>query len=220
MAEFTQQERPKILELQHWGLLENGSDFAKRGRLAWSIRDGYPRITIFTNKPDDTLNYGILSAPMSPGTMFTVLDLLEQLAKGENNKAYRLQCMSLPRENGVISSQEKIVNSVLGFGKDVEGLLWISVVAPPGGPTRPQIKFYFKFNDFDKFLHGDGTPFTEAEGSKYQCIAAVHALRNIYSSLTGGFKQPKNGMSNSYSTPATSVPTTALPSDFENDVLF
>lgn len=159
----------------------------KRSRLTWSSYRGNPRVTIFTQVQDDT-NKGIIFAPMNPETFLIFLELLEQVARNPAESKQKLECYTLIRlgedTNGKKSS-EKVLVSDLYFGRDRDGLVWLSVVAE----NRPKIKFDFKISDFHKLYKGDGNSISEAEASSLQALAVIRALREVMIPHMGELRQ-------------------------------
>ena len=184
-----QQAKPKINELNKFTIFANapGAE-GRRSRIAWSIRDGNPRITVYTNIPSDNVNYGIISAPMNPETFYAFLELFEKVIHGESDVKYKIECYtSIPDKDGKYT--DKTLLSDVIFGKDANGVVWISVVSG----NRPKIKFELKISDYHKIFHGNGNVFTESEASALQAMALVKALRATYYQYTNGFRQPGNG---------------------------
>lgn len=146
-----------------------GSD-TQRSSLSWSTYRGNPRATVFTGVPND--GKGVLHAAMNPETFLIFLDLFEKIAKTEKEDKIKLECSTIVKTG---DSKEKVHVSDLWFGKDAEGVMWISVVAE----NRPKIKFEFRISDFHKFTHGNGQPLTNSEGSCLQALACARALREV-----------------------------------------
>ena len=191
MSEEQQTTPIRINEILRFSMFTDAPGVeGKRSRLAWSVRDGNPRVTVYTNIPTDTIQKGVLSAPMNPETFFIFLDLFEKVALGDNGIKYKIDCYtSFRKEDGTYT--DKTLQSELWFGKDDQGVIWISVNAP----SRPKIKFDFKVYDYHKIYKGDGTQISESEASALQALAVIKAMRNIYVPLVGALKQPNPGIS-------------------------
>lgn len=147
----------------------------KRSRLGFSSYRGNPRITVFTNVPNDT-GKGVINAPMNPETFLVFLDLLEKVALNPAESKHKIDCWTVMRAaEGQEANREKTLLSELYFGRDAAGLIWISVTAP----NRPRIKFDYRISDFHKIYKGDGTQLTEGESSTLQAMATIRALREV-----------------------------------------
>ena len=188
MAEATEElSRPKINELDKYTMFANiGTTGGKASRLAWSIRAASPRITVYTNNSTDTINYGIISAPMNPETFLIFLDLLEQTALGANGDKHKIECYTSTRGTDGSYGERTVLSEVV-FGKDEAGIVWVSVIAE----GRPKIKFEFKVYDYHKIYKADGSQMSESETSSLQALAVIKALRSIYHDLTKEFRQNK-----------------------------
>jgi len=176
----------KINELEKFAMFMNapGAE-GKRSKLSWYIREGSPRITVYTNIPSDTINRGAISAAMNPETALIFLDLFEKGILDNNAFKYKLECFTTPwSDTG--ERLDKKVTSELWFGKDNTGMVWISILSD----NRPKIKFEFKISDWHRIFHADGTQFTEVEGSVLQAMAVIKAMRNIITSHASIFRQP------------------------------
>lgn len=121
-----------------------------------------PRLTVFTNVPNDT-DRGMINAPMGSTEFFDLMDLLEQMIEGEPDNARQVRNMTGPPTNLVHLSTTKV-------GKDKEGVVWIGIFID----GRPTIKFKFLPSMYHQFLNRDGSPISEAEMS---CIHARSWIR-------------------------------------------
>ena len=158
----------------------------KRSALRYSSYRGNPRLSLFTNVPNDS-NRGMLNAAMNPETFLIFLDLLEKIARDPGPGKYKIDCMTTPRApEGAERSTEKILGAELYFGRDENGIVWISVTAP----NRPRIKFEYRLSEFHKVYKGDGTALTESEGSTLQALATVLALREVFLTHMGELRPP------------------------------
>lgn len=218
-------EKPRILELNRFSLFAPCPGVEGRmSRLAWCIRDGYPRISVYLNNPSVTGYAGILYAPFNPTTFFVFLDELEKIAKGESGNKCKFSNYTHPRENGVvIPNSEKILQSELWIGKDNDGICWISVVMP----DRPKIKFEFHLSPYHKVTRSDGTELSKSDGSVLETLAVALAIRDVYLRLTTELRQPMPTTSSTRSTytpkgSSAAKETTKVPADdmFEDDIGF
>jgi len=198
--------KPKINELHKFSMFTASPNAeGKRSRLAWCIRDGNPRISVYTNDPNDKVSYGIIPCPMNPETFLIFINLFEKVIKGENNNKYKIDCFTAYKDNEG-KRQDPILLSELWFGKDENGIVWISALAL----NRPKIRFNFAISDFHRFYKADGNPLNESESSQMQAYAVITAIKDIYTSLFSGFRptfdnskfsNPKFPQNNSDKTP-------------------
>lgn len=157
----------------------------RRSRLSFSSYRGNPRLTVFTGVPNDT-GKGVIHAAMNPETFMIFLKLLEQIAKSNKEEKNKIDCDTLIKAADGARSQERTLSSSLVFGRDAEGVIWISVIAE----NRPKIKFEFQISDFHRLYKGDGSQFTKAEASSLQALAVIDALRRIFTAHASELKPP------------------------------
>lgn len=168
MSDQPDVQMPRILDFNRLSMwtptpgVEN-----KRARLSFGMLDVNPRITIFTNNPEDKVNKGVLSAAMNPETFMMFLNRFEAITRGPADKKEKIPCYQ---------GKERVKVSDLIFGKDADGFCWLSVVAP----NRPNIKFTFKMSDWHELQLADGTKFSETDCSVLEAQAKIQILRTIY----------------------------------------
>jgi hypothetical protein len=152
----------------------------KRSKLSFSVRDGNPRYTVYTNVPADEVNSrGTLYTPFNPETFLGFLDTFEKAIQNGNNTKYCIDCLTNSKEDPT----QKVLATKLYFGKDKEGVCWMSLVAE----NRPRIIFQFKLSDYNRFTHGDGVPFTIAESSEMIALAHIRGLREVVKNMVGKY---------------------------------
>lgn len=193
----TETPRPIIIDLKRVMMFADTPGVeGKRSKLVWSVRDGHPRISVFTNDPKDTTNKGIISAPMNPETFYTFLDLIESSVKADGEIIYKIECLTAKRDaEGKVNYNDKVHVSDAYAGKDANGMVWISLVVP--NTNRPKIKFNFKISDYHKIYKG-GVPLTESEASCVQATATVNIVRAAFYPLvsTNSVVNGNNGNTN------------------------
>jgi uncharacterized membrane protein YgcG len=153
----------------------------KYASLIWGLYSNNPRLTVYTNDPNDSgeqNGYGKISANLDGPTFFAFLELLKiaVAAPGEFKDKVENKNFIFP---GGKRSERPVVVSELWAGKDKDGLIWISVTAR----DRPKIKFPITNPDFHQFLHGDGTPYAPAETSKLFALGYINMLDKMMAHL-------------------------------------
>lgn len=154
----------------------------KRAKLAWVVRDGNPRVTVNTNNPSDTVRAPI-NAAMNPETFEIFLNEFERIIRSEKTEKMKIDCLKGIR-NDDNRVTEKILDSELWFGKDEDGIAFISVISG----TRPKIKFEFNISDYHK-IHKSSGPLTKAESSCLQALAVVQTIRRVFTQYYREFRQ-------------------------------
>lgn len=147
----------------------------KRAKLAFGIRDGNPRVTVFTNDPNDKINNGIIYAAMNPETFYSFLELFEATIRSKEEIKYKISCFGTRWENDK-PTKDKILISDLCFGRDSDGIIWICLVAE----NRPKIKFEFTISDYHHIYDGAGNQFDKSKASHLEAKAKLAVLRDIY----------------------------------------
>lgn len=189
------QEQPsKIISLDRYTLYSNSAaPNGRKARFVWSVREGAPRVTVFTNDPNDSDPKQMISAPLDPVTFMTVMDLINKASVAKEETRYVVDCMIAVRD----SEGKMIDKTVLGqllVGRDGQGLVWISFIAE----GRPKIKFIFTSNNMAIFKKADGTPMAEGEISALTAQATVRCLIPVMTLL---FKEAAVDYSNRPKTP-------------------
>lgn len=136
----------------------------KFARLDWGLYTNNPRITVYTNDPNDEQNErGKISANLDTPAMFAFLHQFNQVIEGAPGQKFKVENKNFTFYGGKRSDRPEVL-SELWCGKDEDGTIWISVVDAKKR-DRPKIKFKFGTSDWHHFVKGDGTPFSPAEMS-------------------------------------------------------
>jgi hypothetical protein len=177
-------DKPKIYEIAKFNMFADSPGVeGRRARLVWGVRDGNPRITVFTNNPNSKGLEGIISAPMSPQVFIAFLTLFEDVIKGPNDIKRKMDNDTSRRDEDNKPVDKSLLSEVF-FGKDSNGIVWISVIAP----SKPKIKFEFRLSDYHRFYKTDGTQFTESEASVLEAISVIQCLKALYPKYYGELK--------------------------------
>lgn len=138
---------------------------------------GNPRIVVWTNDPDDTQDYGKITAAMEPKTFFALMQLIRTAANAPGEYREKIDNMH-NWVGGQRSDKPQTVNSTI-VSKDTEGVIYITISAP----RRPNIKFPFMQDDYHHFVKSDGSPLEKAEVSKRLALSWVKMLESLMSIL-------------------------------------
>jgi hypothetical protein len=138
-----------------------------------------PRITVFTNDPEDSgekNGYGKIQANLDPVVFFALLEKLKRVVNGPDGADDKVKCenknFTFP---GGKRSEEPSVVSEIHFGKDADGLCWISVTAR----DRPRIKFAFGPNNFHELFHRGGEQFSKGEASVLWALGWIRLMEAL-----------------------------------------
>jgi len=150
--------------------------------LNWMLVNNNPRIVVYTNDPDENgnpaKNYGKITANLDLGVFASILTELKRIIESKEADKCSVDNFNYVYTDGVRADKPSIV-STLWFGKDEDGVIWISVTAK----DRPAIRFTFAPSTFHHFKKADGTDFTTAEASQLFAKSYLRILENIMSTL-------------------------------------
>lgn len=154
----------------------------KDSKLVWGFYNNSPRITVYTGDPSEQgverSNYGRIVANLDIPTLYVLFTKLEEAITAENGFKDKVENKNFTFYGGK-RSDAPVVQSEVWFGKDKEGLIWISVTAK----ERPVIKFPICPSDYHNFYHGDGTPYSKAEASQACAKGYLGFLKMLYANL-------------------------------------
>ena len=146
----------------------------KYSSLSFQITEaGNPRIVVYTNDPEDTADYGKITANMEPKTFFALLDLIKTAIDAPGKFREKID----NKHNwvgGQRTDKPQVVNSTI-VSKDDEGVISIMISAP----RRPNLAFPFQEDQYHNFVKNDGTPLTKGEASGRMARAWVKMLENV-----------------------------------------
>jgi len=162
----------------------------KWSSLIWGFHANNPRITVWTNVPEDQTEKngnGKIAANMDMPTMFAMVNLLNMAVDAEGEKRWKIENKNFIFPGGK-RSEKPVVVSETWIGKDAEGCVFISVTAR----DRPKIKFVFGSSDFHQFFHQSGEPMTKGETSVLFARGYARILEGILPGLAiANYEEPK-----------------------------
>jgi len=173
-----------------------GNSFAS---LQWQLVNSNPRIVVWTNDPNDTIDYGKINANMDAPTLFALFRLIEKAIAAPGKFRDKIDNLNFTFNGGKRSDSPAVVSSTI-ISKDDAGLISLMISAP----RRPQIKFDFINPDFHHFIHTDGSPFEKAEASQLFAEAYIDLLKHVFTQLMVTEyvepppREPKGGGGNNY----------------------
>jgi hypothetical protein len=186
MAE--QRAKPIIYELPSTESLFAPVEGNKRASLNWSVRDGYPRITVFTRTESDNGGKGVLTAPFDLGTILMLFDDLLRMAAKEGVQKAKVDTKHWPRDGEGKINGDLQATSEVWYGKDEDGMLWISVHAlGPGSEQRPKIKFVWELDKYHEFTK-EGRACTRAEMSVARYKTHYRVLTQAFIDMCAKFR--------------------------------
>ena len=154
----------------------------RNAQMRWGIRDGNPRITVFTGEPQESNgnNNFPLTAAMDPITFYTFIDLFRTLLLAGKPDSMKLKCKGRRYENGQ-PTKDQVLRSTLYFGINDEGFAWISVRVE----GKPEIVFKYTLSNWHEFFHRDGNQVSQQEMSIRLALSALKLAEKLFIPFIG-----------------------------------
>lgn len=155
---------------------DDKSDF---GLLQWSIRAGYPRITVFIsnikkpNRPSGMDYDNMLTAPLDYITYGIFSNYLKNVIASEKPIKYMVDCFNIKFENNV-KTDEIYLQSKITVGKDNDGVIYLAVTVE----NKRKLKFDLLPSKWYKFFNSDGVEITDKGILSVMYAKAYHELLN------------------------------------------
>lgn len=148
----------------------------RNAQLRWGIRDGNPRLTVFTGEPADPKSNNFpMTAAMDAVTFYMFTEMFREILRKGKPDSQKLLCKGRRYDNGQ-PTQDKILRSVLYFGIDDNGMAWISVRVE----GKPEIVFKYGISTWHCFVHKDGTEMSESEASIRSAMASLTLAEKLF----------------------------------------
>jgi len=166
----------RILSFDRYTLYSNVSNSnGRKARLVFSIREGMPRITVFTNDASDIDPKQMISVPVDPVTLISLFDFISKAAISKEESRTQIQCFIPVKDNDGKMIDKSMIGQIVA-GKDSSGIVFISVIAE----GRPKIKFEFNSGNYNVFKKADGSAMSESEASSMVALSTMKCLSHIY----------------------------------------
>lgn len=168
----TQPDKPLIFDLDKYALF-TPVEGNRRAALNFGLREGYPRITVFTSTQSDKDGKGVITVAFDLDHFLIFLTRLERLARTDGVSKEKATVKHFPRDaTGKITGNPE-PSAELWYGKNDQGIVWLSVVQP----NRPKIVFEITISNFHDFHNTKGEPISKAEGSVARAVTMAGVLR-------------------------------------------
>lgn len=162
----------------------------KWSTFGWGITGNNPRITVYTNDPNDSKNdNGRITGPMGSPDLFAIMHFLQVAvdAPGKCRNKVALKNFIFP---GGRRSEKPVVVAELWIGQDDEGVIWMSLCSPDS--SRPKIKFPIGPGDFANWFKEDGSEYSKGEISKIYAAGYMELIKNVMEQLiVTEYKEPE-----------------------------
>lgn len=122
----------KIVRFTPLSLRKEYDDESKDfGMLTWSIRMGYPRITVFTSnntKTDGKFDYDkMITAPFDYVTMGILLKRFQEVVASKEEVKFTVECYN-PKFVNRVKTDEIALQAKVTIGKDADGVVFIAAI--------------------------------------------------------------------------------------------
>ncbi len=161
-------------KLAIWGDAPTEGEGTKQPQLIFGLRDGNPRITVYTGITGPN---GVIAFPSDYPTMVGVLQLLKDVVKGKpGEERYAISSIGAVWENNKPTKEKKVV-AMLHIGKSKDGLIYFSVIAE----NKPKIVFTVKPSPFHQFTDGAKNPVPDSMISERIASGLADLVLNLIS---------------------------------------
>ncbi len=162
-----------------------------RPTLRWSMRAGYPRITVFTSSnledKDGKFDYNkMITAPFDIISLTLFLDKAKELLEKKEKSSYReVNCLNTRFKDGE-RTNEVFVQATVRMGIDKEGVVYLVTM----GEKKPKIKFDILPPEWLEFKDDNGDVITHpSKLSREYAKAYIRILENLLASEMESFKK-------------------------------
>lgn len=171
------------------GNLQEGAQ--RPATLQFGIHRNQVTLTVRSNHPNDTKNYGRIQATLDMPTFGVLTDLMAKAPSWNNDTKEIIECWDQPFINGQRSKDLKLDTKVV-VGKDREGVVYLAVLS--WDSSRPIVKFPIRPSQYTRLTHGDGSSYTEAEATLLYAPGWAKQLTQIISTLLADdfYERPDN----------------------------
>ena len=150
----------------------------KVSSLIFGLINNNPRLTVYTNDPNDTADYGKIVAALDTPMFNALLEMLQEVINTPGTIKLGLRNKNYIYPKGQRSETPVVVSDVL-VGRDETGVIWIAVTAR----NRPMINFQFINPEFHMFIDGDGNAMDKAKASNFTARAYLRLLSQMVNTL-------------------------------------
>lgn len=150
----------------------------KTASLIFGLINNNPRLTVYTNDPNDTADYGKIVAALDTPMFNALLEMLKEVIDTPGACKFGLRNKNYIYPKGQRSETPVVVSDVL-VGRDETGVVWIAVTAR----NRPLINFQFINPEFHMFIDSDGNPMEKSRASNFTARAYLRLLSQMVNTL-------------------------------------
>lgn len=144
-------------------------------KMSFGMLNDNPRITVYTNDPDDKIESGVIAAGFAPEEIQTVFQVIEKIAMGEPGDRHYC-CVYRNEWIDGKPTNNKILRNKLYVGKSQQGIVELCLVEH----ERPKIMFQIKMSQYHGIKNAKGEDIDEGEASVMATLSLVAILKDLY----------------------------------------
>jgi len=156
--------------------------------LKWGLNAGYPRITVFINGADRSINGrdNMIIVPFTHQSINTLFGNIEAIIDEPNDTTYRMDCYNNAWDNTTNKRKDEIeLQSSITVGKDSNGIIYLMVSAN----GKPDVGFKLTIPEkYNRVYKNDEeitkTSITSQRFTKMYLGQLVHAFREFIKEST------------------------------------
>lgn len=164
-----------------WLMAEPVEGATRRPSLRVGVYGNVPRITVRTNAPNDTTNYGRIDFRTDLATFTAAISYGQKLANGEDVEQERRFVYQDDFLAGKKLDRVMTLSTLVIGREESTGRIYMAVLSSQ--QQRPRIRFFFGPSKFHNILKADGTPLSPKEISEAYAEGFLRSAYDIVKQL-------------------------------------
>ncbi len=167
----------KILELNKLSLFKD-NEAGRITSLKWSVKNGYPRATVWINGADRSIKSydNMIISPFTYAGLAAFTSTMADVIDAENGTEYAIQCFNTKFVDNKRTDEVEL-QSTMTIGKDKAGVIYLAL----GADGKPTVRFDLHVRTkWNKILLNGEDISVKAQGSK---LFAKHYLKMVEKSI-------------------------------------
>lgn len=144
-------------------------------KMVFGLLNDNPRITVYTNDPEDKITSGVIAAGFNPEEIQTVFQVIEQIAEGQPGDR-KYCCVYKTEYIDGKPTNNKILRNKLYVGKNQQGIVELCLVEH----DRPKVMFAIKMSQYHGIKDAKGNDIDEGLASTMATRSLVSILKDLY----------------------------------------
>jgi len=172
------QQRPKVNMVKFAPLtLRKQYDDGDYGLFTVSVRNGYPRFTVFTTNKnrEAAFDYNtMITAPFDYNSFNSFVKLFEKVIDSKPDTKFKIDCFNAKYVDNK-RTDDIVLQSTVNIGKDAEGIIYLALIAE----GKRKVKFEIEPSRWHKLYVGDEPVTDKAELSKLAAEGYLVTLKKL-----------------------------------------